>query len=74
MLKIKNMAYVPASKTFLDANKAAIATWMGSAANINKPYVTAAEIRAAFPDWAAKLTDGIIAEMAKSLGIESIND
>lgn len=67
-MKIRNPVFADPIAAYVAANKTAIQTWLN-----NRPatarYITADEIRAAFPAKAAFLTDGTIAEIAKALGL-----
>jgi hypothetical protein len=67
-MKIANPKFVDPIAAYVAANKTAIQTWIN-----NRPtdarYITADEIRAAFPAQAAFLTDGTIAEICKALGL-----
>lgn len=68
-MKIKNPAFADPVDAYVAAKKTAINTWLASHPT-NKQFITADEIRAAFPAEAAFLTDGTIAEIAKALGMQ----
>lgn len=67
-MKIRNPKFSDPVASYVAANKTAIQTWLN-----NQPtdarYITADEIRAAFPAQAAFLTDGTIAEICAALGL-----
>jgi hypothetical protein len=54
---------------FVAARKAAIQTWLTTNADA-EGMVDFEAVRAAFPAYAAQLTDGMIEEIAKSLGLK----
>lgn len=63
-VKDPNAASVDA---FVNARKAAIQAWLTNNADADGT-VDFGAVRAAFPAYAPQLTDGMIAEIAKSLG------
>lgn len=67
-MKIRNPNYIDPVATFVAANKAAMQSWL--AGQSGKEFVLPAEIRAAFPALADKLTDGMIHEIARALALE----
>ncbi len=64
-MKIRNPSYVSPVAAFVAANKDAISVWLAGKGE----FVTADDIRAAFPTKAAQLTDGMIAEICNALGL-----
>lgn len=67
-MRVVNPAYADPVAAYVAAKKTAISNWLASLPT-NKQFITADEIRAAFPSEAAFLTDGTIAEIAKALGL-----
>lgn len=73
-MRIKNPNFEGDIKKLIRENRAAFVAWFNAPAQIAKEYITTAEIRAAFPTIAAKLTDGVIAEFAKDQGLTVDNE
>lgn len=73
-MRIKNPNFEGDIKKLIRENRVAFVAWVNAPAQLSKEWLTAADIRAAFPTIAARLTDGVIAEFAKDQGLSSDND
>lgn len=67
-MKLRNPQYVPPSTAIVTARKSAVSSYL--TANAAFEYIDFSKVRADNPALAADLTDGVIAEICKSLGIE----
>lgn len=67
-MRILNPKFADPIAAYVTANKTAIQTWINNRPTAAR-YITADEIRAAFPAQAAFLTDGTIAEICAALGL-----
>lgn len=67
-MRIENPNFVDPVTVYVTEKKAAINTWLASLPTSQR-YITATEIRSAFPTEAEFLSDGTIAEIAKVLGL-----
>ncbi len=72
-LKIINPGYVDSTETFIAANKAAVQAWVNALPN-TKRVADFAEIRAALPALASKLTDGMLAEILVRVGVLVVDE
>lgn len=68
MIRLKNPAYVPPIMATVNLRKAAVNTYLTN--NAAFAEITFDKIRADNPALAADLTDGVIAEICKALGID----
>lgn len=67
-MKIRNPNFADPVAAFVASKKGAIQAWIATRP-ATEQFITAEQLRAKFPDDADKLTDGMIEEIARALGL-----